>query len=77
MHQPYQRIVAMHIAIIAAGVFVMKLNSPMPLLIILILLKIGIDLFLHNNSHKKVRIKKTQEEPVHQYPLDNGGSNEI
>jgi len=40
MHQPYQRIIVMHIAIIAGGIFVMKLNSPMPLMIILILLKI-------------------------------------
>ena len=53
MHQPYQRIMVMHIAIIAAGIFVMKFNSPMPMLIILILLKIMFDIFLHRRSHKK------------------------
>jgi len=51
MHQPYQRIIIMHIAIIAGGIFVMKLNSPLPLLIILILLKIFFDLHLHKKSH--------------------------
>ena len=52
MSQPYQRIIVMHIAIIAGGIFVMKLNSPMPLMIILILLKIFFDLHLHKKSHK-------------------------
>jgi len=58
MHQPYQRIMVMHIAIIAAGIFVMKFNSPMPMLVILILLKIMFDLFLHRKSHKKKTKKK-------------------
>ncbi len=57
MRQPYQRIIVMHIAIIAAGIFVMKFNSPMPMLIILILLKIMFDIFLHRRSHKKERQK--------------------
>ena len=52
MSQPYQRIIVMHIAILAGGIFVMKLNSPMPLMIILILLKIFFDLHLHKKSHK-------------------------
>jgi hypothetical protein len=51
MHQPYQRIIVMHIAILAGGIFVMKLNSPLPLMIILVLLKITFDLHLHNKSH--------------------------
>jgi hypothetical protein len=57
MHQPYQRIVVMHIAIIAAGIFVMKFNSPMPMLVILIFLKIVFDLFLHRKSHNKAQKK--------------------
>ncbi|MFC1844816.1 DUF6498-containing protein [Thermodesulfobacteriota bacterium] len=52
MHQPYQRIIVMHIAIIAGGIFVMQLNSPLPLLIILIMLKIFFDLYLHKKSHR-------------------------
>ncbi len=53
MHKPYQRIIVMHIAIIAGGIFIMKLNSPMPLLIILVILKIFFDLFLHRKSHRQ------------------------
>ncbi len=60
MHQPYQRIVVMHIAIIAGGIFVMKLNSPLPLMIILVVLKIFFDLYLHKKSHK-VKGKKPGE----------------
>ncbi|UCE94735.1 MAG: hypothetical protein JSV73_05565, partial [Flavobacteriaceae bacterium] len=67
MHKPYQRIIVMHLAIIAGGIFVMKLNSPMPLMIILILLKIFFDLHLHKKSHKvktpgKKREKSDAEE---------------
>lgn len=51
MHQPYQRIIVMHIAILAGGIFVMQLDSPMPLLIALVLLKIFFDLHLHKKSH--------------------------
>jgi hypothetical protein len=60
MHKPYQRIIVMHIAIIFGGIFVMKLNSPMPLMIILILLKIFFDQYLHRKSHS--RIKETNRE---------------
>ena len=52
MHQPYQRIIVMHLAILAGGVLVMELNSPLPLLIILIGLKIAVDVYLHNKSHR-------------------------
>jgi len=52
MQRPYQRIIVMHIAILAGGIFVMKLNSPMPLMVILVLLKTAFDLHLHNKSHK-------------------------
>lgn len=51
MNQPYKRIVLLHIAIIAGGVPVMMLGSPTPLLVILIGLKIGMDIWLHTQSH--------------------------
>ena len=67
MSQPYQRIIVMHIAIIAGGIFVMKLNSPMPLMIILILLKIFFDLHLHKKSHKvKTQGKKREKSDAEQ-----------
>ena len=51
MARPYTRIVILHVAIIAAAMPVMVLGSPVPLLCILVLLKIGVDLWLHVKSH--------------------------
>lgn len=55
MQQPYQRIIIMHLAILLGGIFVMHLNSPLPLLVILVMLKMFIDLHLHRKSHKTKR----------------------
>lgn len=52
MMRPYKRIVLMHVAIIAGGVFVMMLGSPVGLLCVLILLKIAMDIWLHAKSHR-------------------------
>ena len=64
MHQPYQRIVVMHLAILTAGIFVMKLDSPLPLMIILIVLKIFFDLLLHNKSHRSGEKATAAEEKI-------------
>jgi hypothetical protein len=76
MQQPYQRIMVMHIAIIAAGVFVMKFNSPMPMLIILIFLKIVFDIFLHRRLHRKAK-KKAARLKETSAPQTNGGTNDV
>ena len=63
MQQPYQRIIVMHLAILGGGIFVMKLDSPVPLLIIFIMLKIFFDLHFHKKSHrppKQVKDEKAQ-----------------
>ncbi|MGD2036255.1 MAG: DUF6498-containing protein [Desulfobacterales bacterium] len=57
MMRPYKRIVLMHVAIIAGGVFVMKLGSPAGLLCVLIFLKIGMDIWLHAKSHRAAGLK--------------------
>ena len=58
MHRPYQRIVIMHLAIIVGGFFVMSLNSPMPLMVALVLLKIICDIYLHRKAHK-INVEKS------------------
>lgn len=58
MGAPYKRIVLLHIAIIAAAMPVMLLGSPIPLLVILIGLKIGMDVWLHNREHEKIGNKQ-------------------
>jgi hypothetical protein len=51
MSEPYKRIVVLHIAIIGGGFGVMLVGSPVPLLAMLVLLKTGLDLYLHMRTH--------------------------
>lgn len=75
MGQPYGRVVIMHVAIIAAGFFIIKLGSPAALLVSLVVAKTTMDVYLHNKSHKqylfghhdgkKKKNKRPDVEPVH------------
>jgi hypothetical protein len=61
MGRPYKRIVLLHVAIIAGGVPIMMLDSPVSLVCILIILKIGLDIWLHTKSHRAIaRDQKVQ-----------------
>jgi len=53
MNAPYRRIAVLHIAIIAGGFLVVQLGSPLGLLVALVALKIGMDIMLHNRSHRE------------------------
>ena len=53
MNAPYKRIVVLHIAVIAGGFLVVKLGSPLGLLIALVALKTGMDIMLHRRSHRE------------------------
>ena len=55
MTAPYKRIVVLHLAIIAGGFGVAALGSPMPLLVLLVALKLGLDLWLHDREHRGAR----------------------
>jgi len=61
MKRPYGRIVVMHVAIIAGGALVFWLGSPLPMLLVLIAVKIGIDLRMHYRER-------------HTFSFDNAGS---
>jgi hypothetical protein len=52
MHQPYQRIVLLHVAIIAGGFGVIALGSPLPLLVLIVIGKIALDIHLHRREHR-------------------------
>ena len=52
MNAPYKRIVVLHIAVIAGGFLVVKMGSPLGLLIALVALKTGMDIMLHRRSHR-------------------------
>jgi hypothetical protein len=64
MLQPYVRIMVMHGAIILGGVCIMLLRSPIPLLIILVLVKIVIDVQLHLRSHRPPETPASDSIPV-------------
>jgi hypothetical protein len=53
MSAPYKRIVILHIAIIAGGFAVMALGSPVALLLLLVALKLGLDVFLHLGERRR------------------------
>jgi hypothetical protein len=52
MRAPYNRIAILHIAVIIGAFLVVKLESPIGLLLALVALKTGMDIMLHKRSHK-------------------------
>lgn len=54
MTQPYARVVVLHIAIIIGGVLVTALGSPIPALVLLIVLKTGLDFGAHLVERRKL-----------------------
>ena len=55
MGAPYQRIMILHFAVIAGGMLVMMMGSPVGLLVALTALKLGADIALHLRSHRKAQ----------------------
>ena len=53
MQRPYGRIVVMHLTIIAGAGLVAWLRNPLPMLLVLVGVKIGFDLKLHNRERGK------------------------
>jgi len=49
--QPYKRIVLLHLTVIAGAVPVMMCGSPVFLVCLLVFLKTGMDIFLHDREH--------------------------
>jgi len=52
MRAPYRRVTVLHIAVIVGGFLVIRLGSPLGLLLALVALKTGMDIILHNRSHR-------------------------
>jgi hypothetical protein len=60
MGAPYGRIVVLHVAIILGGFAVMALGEPVALLVVLVLLKLGLDIKLHLREHGATRRRARQ-----------------
>jgi hypothetical protein len=56
MMQPYARVAVLHIAIIGSGMLVVALGSPLAGLVLLVVLKIGLDLRAHLKEHGKAQL---------------------
>ncbi len=54
MSEPYKRIIVMHLTIIFGGFLVMMLDNKLPALILMIVLKVGVDLRAHLREHHLV-----------------------
>jgi len=52
MAAPYSRIFLLHIAIIFGGIAAMAMGQPLAMLVILVLLKSGLDIKLHLREHR-------------------------
>ena len=62
MIQPYSRVLVMHIAIIVCGFMVVKLGSPLSMLVALVLVKTGMDIMLHRREHRKLQTSPAGDE---------------
>ena len=56
MTRPYARVMVLHITILGGGFLVMALHSALPALVVLIVLKTGIDLAAHNAERKTLAV---------------------
>ena len=54
IHRPYGRIISMHVAIVLGAGLVMYLNDPLPMLLILIVMKTALDVRLHEKERSKL-----------------------
>ncbi|MCK4284269.1 MAG: hypothetical protein KAX44_08130 [Candidatus Brocadiae bacterium] len=53
MARPYGRVVVLHLAIIGGGFLLMALNSPVAGLVLLLVLKVGLDIAAHRREHRE------------------------
>jgi hypothetical protein len=61
MIRPYGRVVALHVTILVGGFVVMSLGAPVYALVLLILIKIGIDLAAHMHEHRSLQARLVDE----------------
>ena len=53
MMEPYRRIVILHLTILFGGGLVLMLGSPLPALLLLVVLKTVVDLAAHRKEHRR------------------------
>jgi hypothetical protein len=65
MGAPYGRIAILHVAIIVGGFAVMAMGQPVAMLVVLVLLKLGLDIRLHLREHRAARQPRRGRRAAH------------
>ena len=68
MLAPYNRIVVMHVTILLGGAFVLLLETPLPALVLLVLLKTAVDARFHGREHVKAQLSPQRAAPARPSP---------
>ncbi|MSR23415.1 MAG: hypothetical protein EXR92_07730 [Gemmatimonadetes bacterium] len=55
MGEPYKRVIVLHVTIIFGGWAILLLGSPLPALVLLLVLKTWVDLAAHRKEHAEAR----------------------
>jgi hypothetical protein len=63
MQAPYGRVVALHVTIVVGAFLVGSLGSPLPALVLLVVLKTGIDVVAHLREHRAVAPGSERDHP--------------
>jgi hypothetical protein len=64
MIAPYNRIIIMHVTLIVGGGLVLMLETPLPALALLVLLKTALDARFHRREHLKAQLSPQREAPA-------------
>jgi hypothetical protein len=64
MTEPYSRVVALHVTILAGGFLAGSLGAPLAALVLLVLLKTAIDLFAHLREHRRAETRSDPAAPA-------------
>ena len=64
MHEPYKRIIVMHLTIIFGGFLAMALESPLPGLVLLVVLKVFSDVSAHLREHGSAGERAAAAQPL-------------
>ncbi|MBT8116810.1 MAG: hypothetical protein KJO66_03190 [Gammaproteobacteria bacterium] len=62
MQAPYRRVAVLHITVIVGAFLIVKLESPMGLLLALVALKTGMDIILHKRSHAERQLSNPESQ---------------
>jgi hypothetical protein len=64
MTEPYSRVVALHVTILAGGALADSFGAPLAALVLLVLLKTAIDLVAHLREHRKAQMRSNPAAPA-------------